>query len=86
MARGHSPGIESTCWTFSVATCDSFGTAAAFAHELSRLSYLSGGAMSSLVGRTVAGCLLSGLLVSVGTAFVVADDSAADVTRARNCS
>jgi hypothetical protein len=39
--------------------------------------------MSSLVGRTVAGCLLSGLLVSVGTAFVVADDSAADGTPAR---
>jgi len=39
--------------------------------------------MSSLVGRTVAGGLLSGLLVSVGTAFVVADDSAADGTRAR---
>jgi hypothetical protein len=39
--------------------------------------------MSSLVGRTAAGFLLSGLLVSIGTAFVVADDPAADSTRAR---
>jgi hypothetical protein len=38
--------------------------------------------MSSVIGRTVAGCLFSGLLFSVGTAFVVADDSAADGTRA----
>jgi hypothetical protein len=39
--------------------------------------------MSSLVGRAVAGCLLFGLLVSVGTAIVVADDSAVDGTRTR---
>ena len=39
--------------------------------------------MSSLVGRTVARSLFAGLLISVSPAFVVAGDSAADNTPAR---